>query len=189
VVYLKTCVERRQCYLKLIWIQLPDFTKCVTTDAFCALVWPQPYGLFNNPVNRVDHIAPNDRMISELLFGNIRVYIKGNGFCLFVGTIFRIVLEGTRNPINILNHDNRSPNRNLNPGPPECEAGILTITLRCSRKAITKKKKKNGGGPTRLYDENYRIIALNCIKSPCLLVCYRVCWQTSGLVAVTNKSG
>jgi hypothetical protein len=26
-------------------IQLPDFTKYVTTDAFCALVWPQPFFL------------------------------------------------------------------------------------------------------------------------------------------------
>jgi hypothetical protein len=36
------CVERRQSYLKLLCIQLPDFTKWVTTDAFCALVWLQP---------------------------------------------------------------------------------------------------------------------------------------------------
>jgi hypothetical protein len=33
-------VERRQSRLKLLWIQLPDVTKCVTTDAFCArLLW------------------------------------------------------------------------------------------------------------------------------------------------------
>jgi hypothetical protein len=42
VVYLKTCVGRRQSYLKLLWIQLPDFTKCVTKDVFCALVWLGP---------------------------------------------------------------------------------------------------------------------------------------------------
>jgi hypothetical protein len=35
-------VERRQSYLKLLWIQLPDVTKCVTTDVFCVLVGPQP---------------------------------------------------------------------------------------------------------------------------------------------------
>jgi hypothetical protein len=46
VVYLTTCVERRQSYLKLLRIQFPDFIKCVTTDVFCALVWPLPFFFF-----------------------------------------------------------------------------------------------------------------------------------------------
>jgi hypothetical protein len=43
-----------------------------------------------------------------------------------------IPLEGLRNTTKILSQDNRSPGRNLYPGPPECEAGVLSIGPRRS---------------------------------------------------------
>jgi hypothetical protein len=43
-----------------------------------------------------------------------------------------IPLEGLRNTTKILSQDNRSPGRDLSPGNPEYEAGVLTIRPRRS---------------------------------------------------------
>jgi hypothetical protein len=44
----------------------------------------------------------------------------------------RIWLDRTRKTIKNLSQDSRSPGRDLNPGPPEYEAGVLTTRSQCS---------------------------------------------------------
>jgi hypothetical protein len=43
-----------------------------------------------------------------------------------------ICLDGLSNTTKILSQDSRSPDRDLNPKPPECEAGVLTAQRRRS---------------------------------------------------------
>jgi hypothetical protein len=45
-------------------------------------------------------------------------------------------LEGLRKTKKIISQDNRSPGRDLNPGPPEYEAGMLTTRPRSSTKML-----------------------------------------------------
>jgi hypothetical protein len=51
---------------------------------------------------------------------------EGSGRGLISRHYPRIYLEGLKKTTKSLSQDTRSPSRNLNPGPPEYEAGVLT---------------------------------------------------------------
>jgi hypothetical protein len=52
--------------------------------------------------------------------------VEGNGRGLIVRYYPIICLEELRKAMKNLSQDSRSPGRDLNLGPPECEAGLLT---------------------------------------------------------------
>jgi hypothetical protein len=81
------------------------------------------YGCFNDAVSSSDYIAASDKMINE------QMNWKGDGRKrLWTNLSYYpcINLEGLRKTIKSLNQENRFPSRDLSPGPPEYEAGVLT---------------------------------------------------------------
>jgi hypothetical protein len=78
------------------------------------------YGAFS--VTRLCSV--NDRVISEWWW--IGKDLVGSDRSLILRYYPGIRLEGLRKTTKILNQDSLSPGRDLNPGPPEYEAGVLT---------------------------------------------------------------
>jgi hypothetical protein len=56
----------------------------------------------------------------------IRKNLEGSGSGIILRYYPEICLAGLRNTTQNLGQDSRSPARDLNQGPPECEAGMLT---------------------------------------------------------------
>jgi hypothetical protein len=55
--------------------------------------------------------------------------MEGTGHVLTLRYYLSICLEGLRNTVNSLSQDSQSLGQDLNPVPPEFEAGVLTIWL------------------------------------------------------------
>jgi hypothetical protein len=83
--------------------------------------------LFNGAFQRLlDYIASNEGVISELWVGKD---VEGSGRGLIFWNYPNICLEGQRKITRNFSRDMRPPGRDLSPGPPEYEVGVLTTTF------------------------------------------------------------
>jgi hypothetical protein len=62
----------------------------------------------------------------------LKVFLEGSGCDLISRYYADVCLEGPRKTMKTLSQDNWSLGRDLKPGSPEYEAGILTTCPRCS---------------------------------------------------------
>jgi hypothetical protein len=79
------------------------------------------YSLFNDAFSISDNIASNERMIVFWIGKDV----EGSGNGLIQDTILAFACRDWGKHEN-LSQDSRSLGRDLNPGPPEYEAGVLT---------------------------------------------------------------
>jgi hypothetical protein len=79
--------------------------------------------IFNDAVSSSDYTASNYGMITELKRIWKEVFVR-----YYPGTCLKALRKSTEN----LSHDSRSAGRDLYPGPPESEAGVLTTLHRHS---------------------------------------------------------